>query len=148
MRKIWILPFCAGLAVVVLFYPAWQYWISHGTGSYNTPGTAHNYNFYSGFGSDIIPAFLTILGLGIGFWWHNQCHVGGCFWYARRTTAAGDRACFIHHPEGALTKVVLHARHHAARSDSDKLDEIHRHVSSMSPDAGNFSPPNGGEDGR
>jgi hypothetical protein len=37
-----------------------------------------------------------------------------CYWYARRTTAAGERACFRHHPDPVRAAKDLHAAHHAA----------------------------------
>ena len=145
-------------AVVVLptvFWHAAEHWIAHATGSYNCPpsgngngcinGTPHNYPFFSGWGSDFIPAIITVCGLLAGYWWHNQCHVSGCFWVGLpHRTAAGDRACFVHHPEAKLTHLRLHERHHAVLAADDKLDEIHRHVSALTPEAGNFPPPDAG----
>jgi hypothetical protein len=49
-------------------------------------------------------------------WWHHQCAVDGCWWYARRTTAAGERACWRHHPEPHRTARDLHHAHHAAKT--------------------------------
>lgn len=46
--------------------------------------------------------------------WHHQCGVGGCYRYARRTTAAGERACPKHHPHPERTVEDLHAAHRAA----------------------------------
>lgn len=48
------------------------------------------------------------------WWWRNQCTVHHCYWPARRTTAAGERACFRHHPHPKRTVEDLHAAHHAA----------------------------------
>jgi len=50
--------------------------------------------------------------IGVLVWWHHQCGVSGCYWYARRTTAAGERACFRHHPHKRRTVQDLHAAHH------------------------------------
>lgn len=92
-----------------------QYWLSRQTGSLNTPGTPPNYNFFSGFGSIILPPLLNGLVLAAVFWWHNQCGVTGCYWYARRKTAAGERACFLHHPHKKRTVEEIHTAHHAAK---------------------------------
>lgn len=153
MRKLWwLFPVAALVAAAVVFYHQWERWEAHATGSYNCPpagdgcvnGVPHNYSFFSGWGSDFIPAIITVLGLLIVYWWHNQCHVSGCFWLGLpHPTAAGHRACFIHHPESKLTHVRLHEQHHKALAADAKLDEIHRHVSALTPQAGQFPPPGG-----
>ena len=89
-----------------------QHWLAYNTGSENVPGVAHNYNFPSGIGSIIIPPVLNGLALLAVLWWHNQCHVDGCYWYARRKTAAGDLACWRHHPDRKLTVADIRQRHH------------------------------------
>lgn len=103
-------------AAVVALAVAWQLgvrrWLAFETGSQNTTGAPHNYNFFSGFGSIILPPVLNGLALASVFWWHNQCHVAGCLFYARRKTAAGDRACWRHHPERRVTVAELRRRHH------------------------------------
>jgi hypothetical protein len=136
--------FCA-----IWYYHIWEHWESHATGSYNCPptgcpgGVAHNYNFFSGWGSDWIPSVITVFGLMLGYWWHNRCQVSGCLWLSRpHPTAAGNKACFVHHPESKLTKVMMHARHHDALKVQGTLDEIHRHVQELSPNAGLFRAPN------
>ena len=113
------------LALWVWWHPI-EHWFAHGTGSYNTPGSPHNYNFNSGAGSIWIPVFatpaITLTGLAAGFWWHHQCHVDGCLRYARRVTAAGDRACWVHHPDRVpLTERLLHARHHEVKKATGKV---------------------------
>jgi len=70
------------------------------------------YGFHSGFGGSWIPAYAGLLLL---FWWHHQCGVHGCYWYARRTTAAGERACWRHHPEPRRTVHDLRRAHHEAK---------------------------------
>ena len=52
--------------------------------------------------------------LGALIWWHHQCGVHRCYWYARRTTAAGERACWKHHPHPRRTVEDMRAAHHAA----------------------------------
>jgi hypothetical protein len=104
------------LALLVVF---WRYgvqrWLTVHTGSSNMPGTPPNYNFFSGSGSILLPWIGQGLIVGLLFWWHNQCGVHGCYWYAQRTTAAGDRACRRHHPNQRPTVEDIHAAHHAAR---------------------------------
>jgi hypothetical protein len=69
------------------------------------------YNFHSGFaGSWEVGAVVA----GVGLWWHHQCGVHGCYWYARRTTAAGERACWRHHPHKKRTAEEINAAHNAA----------------------------------
>ena len=103
--------------VLAAAWYAWHpvvHWIAYATGSYNTSASPHNYNYNSGFGSIIEPPLITLAGVVALFWWHHQCHVGGCFWYARRVTAAGDRACWKHHPENQLSASGMLRRHRVA----------------------------------
>ena len=67
------------------------------------------YLFLSGAGGILLPW----LAAGMLFWWHHQCTVHGCYRYARRVTAAGDRACRRHHPEPAPGPADIKAAHHA-----------------------------------
>jgi hypothetical protein len=69
------------------------------------------YGFHSGFGG---AAYIGLPAVAAGFWWHHQCGVHRCYWYARRTTAAGERACWKHHPHPKRTAEDLHAAHHEA----------------------------------
>lgn len=87
-------------------------WLAHWLGLDGVAGAI--YAFYSGSGSVILPPLLTGAVVGAGFWYHHQCSVHGCFWYARRTTAAGDRACFRHHPSPKRTAEDVHAAHYRA----------------------------------
>jgi hypothetical protein len=96
-----------------------QHWLAVYTGSSNTPGTPPNYNFNSGFGSILIPLAVQLAVFGAAFWWHNQCHVDGCYWYARRKTAAAERACWKHHPHQRRTVEDIHAAHHAAKATAE-----------------------------
>ncbi|HEY2641673.1 MAG TPA: hypothetical protein VGI66_17525 [Streptosporangiaceae bacterium] len=116
-----VLVFCT-----VYFWTAWIRWEAYATGSYNCPksgcpgGVAHNYNFFSGWGSDFIPSIITVLGLAVGYWWHNQCHVSGCYWLSLpHTTAAGDKACWRHHPHKRMTHELLLHRHRTARAGAE-----------------------------
>ncbi len=69
------------------------------------------YGFHSGFGG---AAYIDLPVVLAAFWWHHQCGVHGCYWYARCTTAAGERACFRHHPSPRRTAGDVHDAHHAA----------------------------------
>src|ERR1700735_1917318 len=44
------LLFLSVVAIVIWWHP-FEHWLAYATGSYNTPGVAHNYNFFSGSGS-------------------------------------------------------------------------------------------------
>lgn len=95
-----------------------QHWLAYHTGSLNEPGAAPGSAFWGGIGSVVIPPLLSGLVVAALFWWHHQCHAHGCYWYARRTTAAGERACWRHHPERKRTAGDIHAAHHAAKGGS------------------------------
>jgi hypothetical protein len=69
------------------------------------------YGFHSGLGG---ATYITLPVVFTAFWWHHQCGVSGCFWYARRTTAAGERACFRHHPHKRRTVRDIREAHHQA----------------------------------
>lgn len=71
------------------------------------------YAFWSGSGSVLLPPLIQLGGIALLAWWHNRCHVTRCWRYARRTTAAGERACRRHHPEPRRTVEDIHAAHHA-----------------------------------
>lgn len=73
------------------------------------------YAFWSGSGSVLLPWLLNGFLIAGLFWWHHQCHVHRCFWYARRKTAAREAACWRHHPEPKRTVADLHEAHHAAK---------------------------------
>jgi hypothetical protein len=70
------------------------------------------YGWWSGQAGGLQP--LEWLALGVLIWWHHQCGVHRCYWYARRTTAAGERACWRHHPDPVRTARDVRAAHHAA----------------------------------
>jgi hypothetical protein len=140
-RIFWVLVALA-TGAFTYWWPQIEHWFSYGTGSYNTPGSPHNYNFNSGWGSILEPFILQVLAAVALLWWHNQCHVDGCYWPSKRhKTAAGDSACWLHHPHKRLTREQLHLRHHEAKRIEAKLDEIHEHVTAIEPQAGSFPPP-------
>lgn len=96
----------------------WQ-WLLGWTGG-KWPGSSPTlaYNEWSGFLSVFIPPLLQLLVLAAAFWWHHQCHVAGCYWYARRTTAAGERACWKHHPRKKRTAEDIREAHEAATREA------------------------------
>jgi hypothetical protein len=86
--------------------------LSHWLGMDNPSGPV--YLFLSGAGGILLTWLGSGIVAGLLFWWHNQCYVTGCYWYARRTTAAGERACYRHHPHKRRTERDIHAAHRAA----------------------------------
>jgi hypothetical protein len=92
-------------------------WLLHFLGVDNEAG--HPYAFWSGSGSVLLPWVMQAVTLGLLVWWHHQCGVDGCYRYARRTTAAAERACRKHHPERRRTVRDIHAAHHAAKATSE-----------------------------
>lgn len=98
-----------------------MHWLLHFLGTDDVSG--HPYAWWSGSGSVILPWIMQALTVGLLFWFHHQCHVDGCHRYARRSTAAGERACRHHHPSPRRTIEDIHAAHHAAlkaRKDSPR----------------------------
>lgn len=90
-----------------------QHWLAYMTGSLNTSGAPPNYNFWSGFGSDLsevalIGALLTVVR-------RHNCAVRGCWRVGRHVTASGHRVCARHHPEGAPTHAEVITAHEAAK---------------------------------
>lgn len=74
--------------------------------------TTGGYNFVSGIGSDI--GEITVVGLGVAWLHHHNCHVAGCWRLHWRPTAAGDLVCRRHHPEKQKTHEQILDDHHAA----------------------------------
>jgi len=79
--------------------------------------------WWDGAGSVLVPYVLSAATFGAIFWWHHQCAVQGCYWYARRTTAAGERACWRHHPHKKRTVKDIHDAHHAAVAAENSAGE-------------------------
>ena len=71
-----------------------QHWLAYETGSENTSGAPPNYNFWSGFGSDL--AELTLAGGVLGLWRKHNCHQKGCPRIGRHTVD-GTPWCNRHH---------------------------------------------------
>jgi hypothetical protein len=78
------------------------HWLTVHTGSSNTSGAPANYNFWSGFGSDI--SEFTLLGLAIGVFHKHNCHTRHC-WRIGRHNVGGTPWCNKHH-EAARDRLV------------------------------------------
>ena len=70
------------------------HWLAVHTGSSNTPGTPPNYNFWSGFGSDL--GEVTLLGAILGTYYKHNCHARRC-WRISKHVVNGTPWCNRHH---------------------------------------------------
>ena len=86
------------------------HWLAHWLGLLNLAGPV--YGFWSGSGSVFLPPLITLTGITALWAWHHQCQVTGCYWPARRLTAANERACWRHHPHPRRTAADIHRDHH------------------------------------
>lgn len=93
----------ACISAIAVDWAALATWQQKTFGFQNGGGNGSHYLFVSGWGSIILPPILNALAFLAVLWWHHQCHVTGCHWYARRKTAAGELACFRHHPHRTRT---------------------------------------------
>lgn len=123
--KVALVTFAAAvMAAAVIFYDQWQHWLAYATGSYNCPktgcpgGVAHNYNFFSGSGSDIgqITLVGSIVALIVTTLRKNNCEVHGCWRLGRHQTAAGHVVCRRHHPDDHLTAEAVAEAHEEAKA--------------------------------
>jgi hypothetical protein len=120
-RAVVLLPAAVAVAAVI-WYHSWQHWISYGTGSYDTPGVAHHYNFFSGFGSDLGEyTIVASLAGNIAVVW--RAHTCQRFWWCWRHPAAvlegtQYRLCHRHHPDGIPGVAEAVRRHHLHRRGS------------------------------
>lgn len=96
-----------------MWWHALQHWLAYMTGSLNTSGAPPNYNFFSGFGSDL--GELTLLGGLIAVYRRHNCEVRKCWRLGRHQTAAQHHVCRRHHPDDHLTAGDIHAAHHAVK---------------------------------
>lgn len=115
MKRLWALPALAAIALTVVYYAAWQHWLAYATGSYNTPGVAHNYNAFSGSLSDvgeltIAASFLTSAAL---LWRSHTCHRYWWCWRHPHFTLEGTtyKLCARHHPDDVPTLSEALAAH-------------------------------------
>jgi hypothetical protein len=95
-----------------------QHWLAYMTGSANASGTPPNYNFYSGFGSDL--AEITIIGGLVTIYRKHNCEVKGCHRLGRHTTDAGHHVCRRHMPGGAPTHADVLRAHRRAQNGALK----------------------------
>jgi hypothetical protein len=102
-RAFWMLLIAGLVALCVFWSFGVQHWIAWYTGSYNTSGVAHNYNFWSGFGSDLGEYVIatSIFGGAIAAWRVHTCHA--VWWCWRRPLhqlgSSPYKVCHVHHPE-------------------------------------------------
>jgi hypothetical protein len=112
------------LSFVVGFAVAWFFgeghWIAWYTGSYNTSGVAHNYNFWSGFGSDLGEATLLSVLVTFGAAWYHKhnCHTENCWRIGLHSIVGGAytvcRRChnkITGHPQKKFSIDHLAAKH-------------------------------------
>jgi hypothetical protein len=102
----------------MMWWHAIQHWLASVTGSENTPGTPPNYNFWSGFGSDI--AEVTILIGLISLYKKKNCHKRWCWRighhdYKDPDTGLTYMLCRAHHPD-----------HPGRHLSADIIASIHR----------------------
>ncbi len=79
-----------------------QHWLAYMTGSLNTSGTPPNYNFWSGFGSDIgeITLVAGTAAIIAGLWHKLNCHNEKCWRLGIHHVAGGEYVvCRKHHNE-------------------------------------------------
>jgi len=84
-----------------------MHWLALFFGVANGDGNSTGYLFWSGIGSD-----LAYVGVGVAFFRHHNCEVHGCWRLGRHVTAAGQKVCRRHHPDGHLTAAGVKAAHH------------------------------------
>ena len=77
-----------------MWWHAVQHWLAVHTGSSNEPGSPPNYNFWSGFGSDL--GEVTIVGALLAVYRRHVCHEHRC-WRISRHVVDGSPWCNKHH---------------------------------------------------
>jgi hypothetical protein len=145
------------LAAAILFGIWWdhsgQTWLAIHTGTdycVNLPPgdvtVCKAYGFWSGFGSDLgeYAVVASLVSSAVLALRHINCHEPGCWRVGRYPVAGGEfKMCHIHHPDfgGAHpSREYILSLHAAHRRMDEKLDEIHRHVTALAPQAGRFPP--------
>jgi hypothetical protein len=93
-----------------------QHWLAYMTGSLNTSGAPPNYNFFSGFGSDL--GEVTIVAALATMYKKHSCHQRWCWRFAHYDLTSPDgsiayRLCRAHHPAHPGRRQLT--RHHVAR---------------------------------
>ena len=67
-----------------------QHWLAYMSGSMNTSGAPPNYNFWSGFGSDL--GELTLIGTCLAVFKRHNCQLRGCWRIGRHEFQDEDGA--------------------------------------------------------
>lgn len=112
------------VALAVVYYHTWQHWLSYATGSYNVPGTPHNYGFFSGSGSDIseLGILFTLCLLIYHAYRKGNCHTHGC-WRIGSLPNGDYKVCRKCHAATTGVEKIdheflrAHHREHARRRD-------------------------------
>lgn len=91
------------------WYHIVQHWLAYMTGSENTSGAPPNYNFWSGFGSDL--GEVTIVGAMLAVFKKHNCHTRWCLRIGRHeftdpSTGVIYLLCRRHHPGHSGAKPV------------------------------------------
>jgi hypothetical protein len=91
------------LTLIITWRMGTQHWLGYHTGSLNTPGSPPNYNFWSGFGSDLGEYTIAagLLGHLVTSWRTHTCHRYWWCWRAPRYALDGTPFCLCskHHPD-------------------------------------------------
>jgi hypothetical protein len=141
------------VALAFTWFYAWhgQHWLAVQTGTdycVNLPPqyttVCERYGYWSGFGSVWPWSLLGLGGVVTAVWFfirkHN-CHEPGCLRVGRVTVDdKGTLSCFHHYPEGKPRKGHIQRAHDAHHETTRVLNEIHKHVSALTPQAGTFPP--------
>ena len=116
-----LIPFTI-LFYLIHWYYQWEHWLSHATGSYDTPagtaaGTPHHYNFFSGFGSDLgyTSIVASVIGAALLQWRMHTCHYKWWCWRHPHHNLEGTpyKLCTRHHPDDVPTVAEAVAAHKA-----------------------------------
>jgi hypothetical protein len=117
VKRLWVLPPLAIVALAVLWYRQWQHWLSYATGSYNVQGVAHNYNAFSGSLSDVgeLTIVTSVLASSVILWRAHTCHRYWWCWRHGHFPLDGTtyKLCSHHHPDDVPTLSEALADHDA-----------------------------------
>lgn len=107
MKRLVVFTIALITALTVYYYETWQHWLAFATGSYNTPGVAHNYNAFSGSLSDVgeITLATSLAASAIILWRAHTCHR---YWWCWRhghynLDDTPYKLCAKHHPDDVPT---------------------------------------------
>jgi hypothetical protein len=94
----------------------------HFLGLDNVAGFA--YAFWSGSGSVIIPPLITLAGLIVIYWWHNNCHEPGCPLIGKHVID-GTRWCHLHHHHARKNSKWKEVPRASCTDTSERTDDLH-----------------------